>query len=113
MTVPFTDDELREAQTEARRLLAQLVKSDELDLADLIENGWVRDAERNGRAVVDSRAWALIVAFLELTFHAIDHADRVTRKMHSNVYFALEKARPSIGEARFHEQFLSALGCEK
>jgi hypothetical protein len=39
MTVPFTDDELRAAQAEARRLLAQLMKTDELDLAELSRMG--------------------------------------------------------------------------
>ena len=94
-----------------RAPLRELVTQNELDLADLIENGWVRDAERNGRAVVDSRAWALIVAFLELAHSAVDHAERTTWKMLWDVRAAAEKSRPSTREG-FRDQFLTSLGAK-
>ena len=112
MALPFTDDELRDAGSEARRLLRSIADREELNLTELIENGWVRDAEHGGRTVIDSRAWALMVALLDVSWQAIDQAERTTWKMMWDVRFAADKARPHT-ERAFRDKILTALGAAK
>lgn len=113
MTVPYTDDELADAQVEARRLLRSLITTGELNLTELCENGWCRDASRVGLGVIDSRAWALMTALLELAFQAIDEAERSTSKMYFDILGAAERWRGLSGAhtpERYREKVAKALG---
>jgi hypothetical protein len=93
MGLPYTDDELAQAQAEARRLLRTLIASGELNLTELCECGWVRDPERDGCVPVDSRAWALMTALLELAWQAIDEAEQSSARFYWSIVNSAEKFR--------------------
>ena len=74
---PYSHDELIYARSEVRRLLKDVYSTDGLDLDELTTTGWARDPDRKAGGTVDSRAWAMVIASLELAATAIEEANRV------------------------------------
>jgi len=88
---PYTKDEMRYARSEVRRLLKELYSTDGLDVAELTTTGWARDPDRKAGGTVDSRAWAMVVASLELAVTAIEEANGVISDARYKIGRELEK----------------------
>ena len=104
---PFSDTEWRNAQAEAHRLLTELLSSEGLRVRDVLDNGWVRDPQRPGTVVSNSRAVALIVALTELAANAVDYGYRERARLERDMARVLSDARYVT-----RREYVSRLGFE-